>query len=121
MNTNSQYALETPLKYLSMMTAALIALSPLGQSVALAQPANGHCPPGLAKKDPTCIPPGLVGKGYRIGDRYDQDDYWRDDYRNRYDLPRGESYYRVGDSFLGLDDETRLVLELVEVLAGAGN
>jgi hypothetical protein len=42
-------------------------------------------------------------------------------YRRRYDLPqlpRGESYYRIGDSFLRVDDETRLVLELIDVLAG---
>ena len=57
-------------------------------------------------------------------DRYDEDGYWEDDYRRRYDLPRlpnGESYYRIGDNFLRVDDETRLVLELIDVLAGSSN
>ena len=110
------------MKHLTFMTAALIALAPLGQSVAQAQPATGHCPPGLAKKNPPCIPPGQVGKSYHIGDRYDDDGYWRDEDRDRYGLPplpTGESYYRVGESFLRVNDDTRLVLELIEVLAGA--
>ena len=112
------------MKCLSFLTAALIALAPLGQSVVQAQPATGHCPPGLAKKNPPCIPPGQVGKSYRIGDRYEHDGYWRNEDRTRYGLPRlppGESYYRVGDSFLRVDDDTRLVLELIEVLAGVSD
>ena len=109
------------MKSISFVTAALLALSPVGQSVAHAQSNVGHCPPGLAKKNPPCVPPGQVGKSYRIGERYGEDGYWDDDYRRRYELPRlprGESYYRIGDSFLRVDDETRLVLELIDILAG---
>lgn len=119
-----QQELETLMKYLSAITAALIVLAPLGKSMAQAQPATGHCPPGLAKKNPPCIPPGQVGKNYRIGDRYENDGYWRSEDPARYGLPLlppGESYYRVGDSFLRVDDDTRLVLELVEVLAGVSD
>ena len=108
------------MKSIYFVTAALLALSPVGPSVAHAQSSVGHCPPGLAKKKPPCVPPGQVGKSYRIGERYAEDGYWDDDYRRRYDLPRlprGESYYRIGDSFLRVDDETRLILELIEVLA----
>lgn len=109
------------MKTISVVTAALLALSPVGVSMAQAQPTAGHCPPGLAKKNPPCVPPGQVGKNYRIGERYGNDGYWEDSYLRRYDLPRlprGESYYRVGDNFLRVDDNTRLVLELIEVLAG---
>ena len=112
------------MKRIQLVTVALLALSPIGQSMVYAQPATGHCPPGLAKKNPSCVPPGQVGKSYRIGDRYDEDGYWEGDYRRRYDLPRlpnGESYYRIGDNFLRVDDETRLVLELIDVLAGSSN
>lgn len=112
------------MKSFSILTAALIALSPLGPTVALAQPAAGHCPPGLAKKDPPCVPPGQVGKSYRIGDLYSVDGYWNGSDRMRYGLPRlspGESYYRVGDRFLRVDDDTRLVLELIDVLAATTN
>ena len=112
------------MKCLSVVTAAMLILVPVGQSMAQAQSARGHCPPGLAKKNPPCIPPGQVGKNYRIGERYDEDGYWADDDRINYGLPplpRGESYYRVGDSLLRIDDETRLVLELIDVLAGITN
>jgi hypothetical protein len=109
------------MKSIYFVTVALLALSPVGQSVARAHSTAGYCPPGLAKKNPPCVPPGQVGKSYRVGERYDEDGYWDDGYRSRYDLPqlpRGESYYRIGDSFLRVDDETRLVLELIDVLAG---
>jgi hypothetical protein len=112
------------MKSFSILTAALIALSPLGQSVALAQPATGHCPPGLAKKNPPCVPPGQVGKSYRMGDIYSGDGYWDRNDRIRYGLPRlspGESYFRVGDRVLRVDDDTRLVLELINVLAATTN
>jgi hypothetical protein len=112
------------MKSVSILTAALIALSPLGQSVAFAQPAAGHCPPGLAKKNPPCVPPGQVGKSYRIGDIYGDDGYWDRTDRMRYGLPwlsPGESYYRVGDRFLRVDDNTQLVLELIDVLAATTN
>jgi hypothetical protein len=50
---------------------------------------NGHdCPPGLAKKNNGCVPPGQVG---RVGSRYDGDwgrvpSQWQNQYRdtNRY-------------------------------------
>lgn len=112
------------MKSLSFLTAALIALSPVGVSVALAQPAAGHCPPGLAKKNPPCVPPGQVGPIYRIGDIYSGNGYWDRTDRERYGLPRlspGESYFRVGDRFLRVDDDTWLVLELIEVLAAGTN
>lgn len=108
------------MKSISFVAAALLALSPVGQSMVQAQPASGHCPPGLAKKNPPCVPPGQVGKSYGVGERYDDDGYWDEDDRRRYGLPplpAGESYYRVGDSFLRVDDDTRLVLELFSVLA----
>jgi len=61
--------LETGMKCLSALATVLIAFTPLGQTVALAQPAMGHCPRGLAKKNPPCSPPEQVGKNFRIGDR----------------------------------------------------
>jgi hypothetical protein len=109
------------MKSISFVIAALLALSPVGLSAAHAQSTVRHCPPGLANKNPPCVPPGQVGKTYHIGERYGDDGYWDEGYRKRYDLPqlpRGESYYRIGDSVLRVDDETRLVLELIEVLAG---
>lgn len=39
--------------------------------------AYSNCPPGLAKKDPPCVPPGLAKKGvtYEEWASYDQEDY----------------------------------------------
>ncbi|MBQ2263637.1 MAG: excinuclease ABC subunit A [Loktanella sp.] len=112
------------MKSFSFLTAALIALSPLGQSTAFAQPAVSHCPPGLAKKNPPCVPPGQARTNYGIGDMYTGDRYLRGDEQILYGLPRlspGESYYRIGDRFLRVDDDTRLILEFIDVLAANVN
>ena len=81
-----------------------------------AQPAN-HCPPGLANKNPPCVPPGQARK-WNLGDRYDGD--WRPiDWRD-YDLPRPGSdahWIRVGDVILKVDDETRSILDIVRLTA----
>jgi hypothetical protein len=107
------------MKYFAFVLASLMILSPAGQSEAWAKSKVSACPPGLAKKNPSCVPPGQAQKSYRLGDRYYDDDYLSDRDRRRYKLarlPRGESYYRVGDSFIRVDDETREVLELFEAL-----
>ena len=107
------------MKYSAIFFSVVIMLSPSGQSASIAKSKFGNCPPGLAKKNPPCIPPGQAKKIYGIGDRYYNDDYLTDYDRYRYGLPRlpyGQSYYRVGDSLLRVDDETREVLELIEAL-----
>ena len=65
----------------------------LGSAPALAQ--NKGCPPGLAKKDPPCVPPGLAKKGVtaeewsgRRGEHYDDDDRDDDVVYDSDDLPR---------------------------------
>lgn len=108
------------MKYISVLLAAVMVLSPVGQSAAQAKSKNGHCPPGLAKKNPSCVPPGQAKKSYRVGDRYDRYDHLNDYDRRRHNLPRlprGESYYRVGDRFIRVDDDTREILELIEALS----
>lgn len=94
-------------------------LLPLALATALpatAQPA--HCPPGLAKKSPACVPPGQAKK-WRVGDRYDGGGSLIHDY-SRFGLPplrRGEAWYRVGDTFLRIDRDTRDILQLIEAAA----
>lgn len=39
-----------------------------------------HCPPGLAKKDPACVPPGQVGKSWTPDRIYVEGDRIRGDY-----------------------------------------
>lgn len=93
---------------------------------ALALPAhagNGHCPPGLAKKSPACIPPGQAKKHYgapRIGDRVSDYDYHLIRYPDRYDLPplrRGERYYVIDGQILRVNQETREILDFIRATA----
>lgn len=75
------------------------------------------CPPGLAKKNNGCTPPGHAKYHYSRGDHFHHDDdryYIR--YPDRYRLPRlgrNEAYYRVGDTFIRINRDTKEVLDLI--------
>lgn len=72
---------------------------------------SSHCPPGLAKKNPPCVPPGQAKK-YGRGDYIYRDyDVIRDP--ERYGLRKGDNYYRVGDYVYRVDKDTREVLDLI--------
>ena len=61
---------------------------------------ESNCPPGLAKKDNGCLPPGQARKllGHRLPDYYD-DDYLPFTYRSWY--PDDDDYfYRAGDGYI---------------------
>lgn len=66
------------MKRLLPTALALAALLAAGLASAPAEAQPRHCPPGLAKKNPPCIPPGQAG---RRGDHWDDDDHghWGDD------------------------------------------
>ncbi|WP_420380776.1 excinuclease ABC subunit A [Marivita sp.] len=73
------------------------------------------CPPGLAKKDPPCLPPGQARK-------YGRGDVIHGDYRiigdpARYGLDRDQTYFRVGDYVYRVDREMREVLDLIGAVA----
>lgn len=81
------------MKQILILLCAAVALS---ATPVLAK--NNGCPPGLAKKNPPCVPPGLAKKGVTSddwkGDRRDDDERYHDDdddddvvYRDG-DLPR---------------------------------
>jgi hypothetical protein len=89
-----------------------------------AQPAGG-CPPGLAKKDPPCVPPGQAAR-WNVGDRYEGE--WSPVDWRIFGLPRpgsDEQWIRVGDVVLKLDEETRSILAIARltsaVLDGLGS
>ena len=107
-----------------MKRIALISL--LAASVALPAPAQpAHCPPGLAKKTPACVPPGQARKGvtareWRRGDRVAGYDYViiRDWDRYRLDPPsRGEQYIRIADSLLKINRDTLEVITFIGLVA----
>lgn len=88
------------------------------------KPANGQssgftraadCPPGLAKKNPPCVPPGQAHR-YRRGDVI-YGDYWIIRNPGRYGLDPNETYYRAGDYVYRVDRETREVLDLMGAVA----
>ncbi|QHQ34522.1 excinuclease ABC subunit A [Algicella marina] len=92
---------------------------------------NRHCPPGLAKKSPACVPPGQAKKWHRDdddrrhtryhrGDRYDDDVIFIRD-PERYGLRRGESYIRSGDYVFRVNRETREVLDLIGAVSAILN
>lgn len=95
------------------------------------------CPPGLAKKSPPCVPPGLAKKRYddddddeevvyrwRRGDYIYDDDYRLIDYPNRYTLPplrQGERYAIVGNQIVKINSETGRILDLMRLLGAITN
>ena len=108
-----------------LLLAALALPSPL--------PAEGHCPPGLLKKDPPCVPPGLARQGvttleytgrYRIGERlpqsailyYDSPEISLEDYLTP--LPEDQVYVVVDDGIAVIDRDTYEILQLIDFITG---
>ena len=82
------------------------------------------CPPGLAKKNNGCLPPGIAKQRFNIGDRWSGN--YRSwtysqvplDWRNQYDLdPANRYYYRDGYLY-SVDPRTRVVEAIVRALIG---
>lgn len=121
---------------LLLLPAVLAAVSIGGGALAK----DKHCPPGLAKKSPACVPPGQAKKRrydddddddhhhHRYperGDRIDRyDDYsWLREY-DRYGLPRlprGQRYYVVGDRIYRVNQDTYEILDFVRALGAILN
>ena len=90
---------------------------------ALAGPAAAYldgCPPGLAKQNELCMPPGQYKKlvGQRLPDRYTGRalpiglrDYYRD---------TDDYYYRYGDGYLYRVDRDQQLIRAIMPLLGAG-
>ncbi|WP_424942384.1 hypothetical protein [Aliiroseovarius crassostreae] len=99
--------------------ALILALVPLMATATLAGKGHGKakgygvggCPPGLAKKNPPCVPPGHA-KPKRGDYLYDQRFERITDY-DRYRLDPRHSYYRVGELIYRADPTTFKVLEVI--------
>jgi len=83
----------------------------------------GGCPPGLAKKNNGCLPPGQAKKLYNIGQHwpigygqvwnYNQIPY---DMRNQYRFQPGYNYY-YGDGYVyQVDPATMLISQVVSAI-----
>lgn len=99
-----------------------------------------HCPPGLAKKNPPCVPPGQAKKsdyrrdydrhrdherrrdhdryGVRIGDILRIDDYRiiRDPGRLKLETRDDWRYYRDDQRAYRVDRETRKILSVIDLI-----
>jgi len=86
------------------------------------------CPPGLAKKNPPCVPPGLARGSqpydddlhYGIGDIIDRDYVILDD-PGYYGLNPYDDYFRVGNYVYRIDRKTQAVLEFIGAFANLLN
>ena len=80
---------------------------------------SGGCPPGLAKKNNGCLPPGQAKKLYNVGQRwpgsyghqwnYNQIPY---DLRSQYGFDQNSRYY-YGDGYLYRVDPTSMLISQV--------
>ncbi len=89
--------------------------------------AQGHagygCPPGLAKKNNGCLPPGQAKKLYNVGQRWPGNYGYAWNYnqipadlRSRYDFDPGGRYY-YGDGYLyRVDPATMLISQVVSAI-----
>lgn len=83
---------------------------------------NRSCPPGLAKKNNGCLPPGIAKRSFNVGDRwngnYSQWSYNQvpTDWRNQYNLDSDNSYYYRNGYLYSVDPKTRLVESVIQAL-----
>ncbi|MCF3974714.1 hypothetical protein [Paracoccus salsus] len=86
-----------------------------------------NCPPGLAKKNPPCVPPGQARKqayyGNRVGDILRIGDYAIIRDPRRYDLRNrdGWNYYRDEDRIYRVDSSTQRILAVLNLIDAFSN
>jgi len=85
--------------------------------------AHGRCPPGLARKDNGCMPPGQAKKLYNVGQRYNRNfgTLWSynqipTDLRSRYSFDQNDRYYYSNGYLYQVDPRTRLIQQVVSLL-----
>ena len=116
----------------SLLAIALLAFAPV-MTAGVAFADSKGCPPGLAKKNPPCVPPGQAKKGVttdqwlngdRTGDVIDRGDLiYLDDFV-RYELPQlpyGQRYAVVDDQIVVIEAESYRILQLIRVFTVLDN
>ncbi len=85
--------------------------------------ARGSCPPGLAKKNNGCNPPGQAKKQYDIGQRYNRNfgNSWTYNQipvalRSQYNLNSDDRYYYNQGYLYQVDPKTMLVERVISAL-----
>jgi len=84
-------------------------------------PKGRKCPPGLAKKNNGCMPPGLAKK-YWVGQPLARTVYWypvpQPVVQQLPQVPYGYRYVRVGNDILLLSPESAIVVDVIAGLFG---
>jgi hypothetical protein len=85
--------------------------------------ARGQCPPGLAKRDDGCLPPGQAKKLYNVGQRYNRNfgNAWTyndipQSMRSQYSLEQSDRYYYRNGYLYQVDPKTMLVQSVISAL-----
>ena len=88
------------------------------------QHGGAPCPPGLARRNPPCVPPGQARHLYGVGQRVptnisDLLSFGRlpVDLRTGYDIPAGYRYIYRDNTVYVVDPATRLVRNVIDILA----
>ena len=83
---------------------------------------NG-CPPGLANRNPPCVPPGQARRMFHEGQRLPVNYSYYTGYdaipitvRNRYGIPTGYRYIYRDNVVYVVDPTTRLVRDIIDIL-----
>lgn len=108
----------TPIRSALMMLSAALLTAGLAMQPAAAGPKN--CPPGLAKKNNGCLPPGQAKKRYTVGEPLPSDIdivLFPDDGLPR--LDPGEIFVEVDGDVLRVIEATRQVVEAVVAVDAA--
>lgn len=125
------------MRSLGTLSAMAALAAALAATPAMSDPGNGkgnggrgeharaahHCPPGLAKKNSPCVPPGQARKddsrySPRVGDVLRVGDYVvvRDPRRLNLAARDDWRYYRDGNRAYRVDRDTRKVLAVIELI-----
>jgi len=85
--------------------------------------ARGNCPPGLAKKNKGCLPPGQAKRQFEVGQRYNTYDgnMWGynqipRDLRSQYRLDQSDRYYYNQGYLYQVDQRSNLVERVISTL-----
>jgi len=84
---------------------------------------RGSCPPGLAKKNNGCLPPGQAKQMYNVGQRYNRNfgTTWSynqipDYLRNQYTFDPSDRYYYRNGYLYQVDPQTMMVQQAISAL-----
>ena len=85
--------------------------------------ARGACPPGLAKRNNGCLPPGQAKKQYNVGQRYNRNfgTVWTYDQiptylQSQHNFDQSDRYYYRNGYLYQVDPKTMLVQQAISAL-----